>query len=300
MLKVFRRMGIYLACCRPQQWAKNLLCCAAFVIAPVPFKENWIYILLTTLSFILSSSFIYIINDLIDIKLDQNHPVKKFRPIAYGKVKINEVLLLALILFALSISIPLMFNIKILAMIVTYIFLNIFYCFWGKNKSIIDIYLIASGFIIRAYSGALAIKTSPSHWFLITAGCLALFLAIQKRKSEYIRISLNNSAKINSRKVLNKYNEKFLEKFEIMALTSGFLSYTLWASGPQLGGANTNNMLITCPILLMGILRYQLISERNNDGVLIGESPTKILFKDKGIQTILIIIIVSSWFIIRA
>ncbi len=299
MKKIFHKTNLYITCCRPRQWMKNLLCISAFIITPVSLQGNIETLFYTTISFIFASSFIYVINDLLDIESDKEHPIKKFRPIAFGSIKITEALILSILLLFISIGSALNANNQVLYTIITYIALHLIYCFWGKNKSIADIFFIASGFILRAYAGVVSLNASPSPWFLITAGSLALFLAIQKRKSELIRVSKKNVEVNLTRKVLLSYNEKFLDNIEMLSLNSGFISYMLWASGPQLNGANTSNMLITCPILLMGIFRYQLISQKSKDGILIGESPTRILFNDKGIQLILFTLIIMSWFIIR-
>ena len=296
MKKIFHKTNLYITCCRPRQWMKNLLCISAFIITPVSLQGNIETLFLTTISFIFASSFIYVINDLLDIESDKEHPIKKFRPIAFGSIKMNEALILSILLFFISIGSALNANNEVFFTIIA---LHLIYCFWGKNKSIADIFFIASGFILRAYAGVVSLNTSPSPWFLITAGSLALFLAIQKRKSELIRVSETSSQINSSRKVLMSYNEKFLENIEMLSLNSGFISYMLWASGPILNGASTSNMLITCPVLLMGIFRYQLISQKRKDGILIGESPTKVLFNDKGIQFILASLIIMSWFIMR-
>lgn len=282
-----------LKACRPKQWTKNLLCFSAIVITPNS-SNLFPIIFIATISFIFASSTIYLINDLIDINIDKLHPQKKFRPIPSGKVKIWEAIFLAIFLFFNSIFLATFINTKFVFVISAYLLAQIFYCFVGKNLFLIDIYLISIGFVLRALGGVFSLGALPSPWFLITSGAMALFLAIQKRKSELLRFSEKKSA---GRKVLKKYTMNYLEKIELLALSSGFISYMLWASGPIFNGSQTNYMLITCPILLLGINRYQFISGKKKGDLVIGESPTEILFNDLPIKMTLIVLLISCWII---
>ena len=143
---------------------------------------------------------------------------------------------------------------------------------------------------MRAISGALSAKLEISPWFLLSVALLALFLAIEKRKAE-LRISINKG--IVTREVLKYYSINLLSKYENIVATSSFVSYSLWAAGPSLNGASTSWMLLTVPLVLIGIFRYQLLSEnkiQNNENFIIikSENPEDILLQDKGIRLILI------------
>ena len=249
-----------LIACRPKQWIKNLLCFSAIVITPNT-SDLFFTISLGTFSFILASSTIYLINDSLDIEYDRNHPEKRKRAIASGKVKIWEAIFLAVLLFFFSIYIATLINFKFLFVVSFYLLAQIFYCFVGKNLVLIDIYLISLGFILRALGGVFALNAIPSYWFLITSGTMSLFLAIQKRKSELSRVEFKNH---KLRKVLKKYSINFLEKIELITLSTGFISYLLWASGPIFKGSESSLMLLTCPLLLMGIFRYEFIRTIKN------------------------------------
>ena len=150
MKKRLNKINLLITCCRPRQWTKNLLCISAFIITPLPLKENFVSLFLTTISFILASSFIYLINDLRDVDSDKEHPIKKYRPIASGALKTKEVLFLSIFLFFTSILLAINANNKVLITITSYIILHLIYCFWGKNKSIVDIFLI-SDFHLRPH-----------------------------------------------------------------------------------------------------------------------------------------------------
>lgn len=299
MNNLINKINSIIHTCRPRQWTKNFLCTSAVLITPFDQNSNLLNLFLTTISFIFASSFIYLINDIVDKKSDQEHPTKKNRPIASGKLRIWEALVFSIILLIFAIITSINININIFFLIVSYISLQLIYCFWAKNKSLLDIYFIASGFIIRACAGVVSLNSNPSPWFLTTAGCFALFLAIQKRKSELIRVMVIEKNKFSSRKVLKAYSSEFLDKIEMLSVNSGFLSYMLWSSGPILNGAKSSQMLITCPILLIGIFRYLLICNKSKKGILVGESPTRILFTDKGIQFVLISWSFVTWLIIH-
>lgn len=277
--------------CRPKQWTKNLLCFSAIAITPNT-SDSFHKVILATISFILISSTIYLINDLIDIRDDKNHPLKKFRPISSGKVKPREAIILSSLCFITSMYISTLVNFNFSTIILIYTLAQFFYCFKGKNIILVDIYLISFGFVLRGLGGVFALEATPSPWFIITAGLMSLFLAIQKRKSELIRIS---SSGFSGRNVLKTYTLNYLEKIEILSLSTGFISYLLWASGPIFNGAQSSYMLITCPILLLGINRYQFICDNEKSSYSRGESPTLILFEDKPIKVIVLFLLIACW-----
>lgn len=271
---------------RPRQWSKNLICLSAVIITPVSNFEQIENIIWVTLGFIFASSFIYQINDLVDLQFDKLDSIKCKRPLASGILSKREIIYFSIFLFILFIFCALKSSNEAFFITSSYTLIQILYCKLLKNIPIFDIYAIALGFILRALSGVIAVGAIPSSWFLITTGFMALFLATQKRKFELARVSKDET--FNLRAVLRIYTKSFLEKLEILSLTSGFITYVFWASGPILNGANSSYMLLTSPILLAGINRYQLMSQVKNGDIYLGESPTNFLFQDKGIQSILI------------
>ena len=170
--------------------------------------------------------------------------------------------------------------------------IQISYCIKLKKEPLLDIFCLAAGFLIRATSGAVATNLFISPWFLLSTGLLALFLAIEKRKAE-LKISIE-VGKIE-RDVLKRYSLPLLNRLENLVATSTFVSYMLWASGPVLNGAKSSAMLFTVPFVLLGIFRYQLLSDpdeikRKNqtNNFYSPENPEEVLLKDKGIKLILI------------
>jgi 4-hydroxybenzoate polyprenyltransferase len=241
--------------------------------------------------FCLISSAIYLLNDCLDVAADRAHPSKRNRPIAAGLVSVPVALLTAVLLAALSLSLAAWFTPALAGVVLLYLLIQVGYCLQLKRMPLLDLFCIASGFLLRAIAGAVAAMLPPSPWFLLTVGLLALFLAIEKRKAE-LRVAQNLG--MITRQVLERYSLPLLLRQESMVATSAFMSYSLWAAGPVLGGAPTSWMLLTVPFVLVGIFRYQLLSDpeeadrrRGSAPEQSSEKPEEILIGDFGIQIIL-------------
>ena len=279
---------------RVEQWSKNLLVFSAPLFTfQFSNYQIWIITCYTFLSFCLVSSSIYLINDIVDAEADKKHPVKKFRPIASGLLSKSNALIFSFVLACLSLIIASSINILLIGVISIYLLIQITYSFKLKNKPLLDIQCIASGFLLRAMAGGIASGVYLSPWFLLTVWLISLFLAVEKRKAELI---ISEKQVFTSRKVLRRYSLPFLKKIETIAVTSAFITYCLWAAGPLLNGAKTSWMLTTVPVVLTGILRYQLVSDEfyskdsyqeNFNGS--PERPEKVIFHDKGILYIMMI-----------
>ena len=283
----------YIQSLRPSHWTKNLLVFSAPLFNFNFNQEIWFPALIALLSFCSISSCIYQINDLVDIESDKKHPKKKYRSIASGQVKKKTIFFSISILFALSLIISNLINTQLLIIIIIYGVIQILYCVKFKNQPIVDLFCIASGFLLRSSAGALASNLYISPWFYLTVGLLALFLAIEKRKAEILLVIKTGKT---TRDVLNFYSLPLLLRFENIVATGSFLTYALWASGPKLGGAPTSLMLITVPLVLIGIFRYQLISdpELNLNSDLSVENPVNILLSDKAISFIVTLWVLTT------
>ena len=277
---------------RPRQWTKNLL---VFAVPLFSFKflpEIWSFSSVSFISFCLISSSVYLINDCLDIDSDRLHPIKKNRAIASGKVSIKFAIFVSILLFSLSFYISFIVNPFLFLIIFLYGLIQIAYCLKLKQEPLFDILCISSGFLLRALSGGIASNLFISPWFILSIGTLALFLAIEKRKAE-LRLCIS-SGKI-TRKVLKRYSLPLLLRLENMVSTSSFIMYSLWAAGPITGGASTSLMMLTIPFVLLGIFRYQFLSDpeeslrRNSISTKqTAENPEEILLNDKGIRLIII------------
>ena len=277
---------------RPKQWTKNFLVFAAPLFSFQYDGGIWIASFQTLICFCLISSAIYLINDCLDIKSDRLHPVKKYRAIASGRLKVTYAIILALLLSSLSLYLSSLLSSSLTGIIFLYALIQTTYCVRLKHEPLLDLFCISSGFLLRAIAGGISSELTISPWFLLTVGLLALFLALEKRKAE-LRNSIKNG--IITRSVLNRYSLPLLLRLESIVATSSFLTYALWAAGPSVEGAKTSWMLLTVPFVLTGIFRYQLLSDpteanRRNASQKIEtpENPEEILLKDKGIRLTLI------------
>ena len=280
---------------RPNQWTKNLLVFLAPLFAFSFETQTLLTSIKAFIAFCLISSSIYLINDSIDKDKDKEHPTKKFRAIASGLVSIKSAFLLSLVYLSLSLFIGFSINIFFGFILVLYFLVQILYCFKLKQIPIIEFFCIASGFILRSVAGGVAANIFISSWFLLSVGMLSLFLAVEKRKAEIV--NLQNS-KLNTRKVLKSYSLTLINKFEAVLTSSTIMTYSLWAYGPSIGGSKSPFMIITIPLVMLGIFRYQMLSEIKQNRILKKsninlETPEKIIFTDKPIQ-----IIVLSWLLI--
>ena len=218
---------------RPRQAIKSLLILVAPIAAgQILNSDNYMDLLFSLIGFTLVASSIYVLNDIVDADLDRNHPKKKFRPIASGAVRINE----ARVIFALSISIGLIFLIRVNSTVatlaLTYVLIQISYIFWLKHIAIIEIFFVSSGFLIRTLIGAAAISAEPSAWLLAIVSSGALTVVTGKRLSEKNKqTSVNDKA--TTRPVLMNYSNQGLASILTISAGCSVVSYISWALQPR-------------------------------------------------------------------
>ena len=261
-------MKDYLKLIRTKHWIKNLLIFIPIICANAITYDNVIQTILGFFSFSFGASFIYIVNDIRDIEKDKLHPKKKDRPLPSGKISKTNAIILAIVMLILSIGVNIYINKNILNpsiyILLTYIIINILYSFGLKNIAIIDVILLATGFILRVYYGALILDINVSSWLFLTILNASLFMGLGKRKKELI---LNKDV----RKVLEEYNEEFLDKFQYVTLTLTLVFYSLWTIEQKV-----EYLVFTIPLIIIIFMKYCLIIEKSNEG-----DPTTILYQDK-------------------
>jgi decaprenyl-phosphate phosphoribosyltransferase len=248
----------YLAALRPRQWTKNLVVFAAPLFSFNLNVQSLLGALLALVLFSCASSGFYLINDIVDVKSDRQHPVKCNRPIAAGLVSIPTAWIMAATLLGGALVVGWLKSPKLGITLSAYALLQIAYNLKLKRVVILDIGAIAAGFVLRAYAGGAATKIAISPWFLLCTAMLALFLAVEKRKAELRLLSLRGGT---TRSVLKRYSLPLLHRMENVVTTGTVVTYALWSSGPAVRGASTSWMLLTLPFVLYGIFRYQLISD---------------------------------------
>jgi len=268
---------------RPKQWAKN-----GFLFAALIFdrKLSNFPALLTTLAgfliFSLLASTVYIINDLYDIEADRQHPEKRTRPIASGKLPTAAawaaVVIFLLIIFPAAYLLSKSFAVFALV----YFLLNLSYSAWLKHIPLIDVLILASFYVIRVGAGVALIQVERfSPWLYVFTTFLALYLGIGKRRAELMLMTENTN---NRRKVLDGYTVSFLDQLISIVLTLTIFTYSLYTfSAPNL--PNNYIMMLTIPFVIYGIFRYLYLVHVENHG----ESPEDILFSDRPLQASIVL-----------
>lgn len=262
-------MRNYLRLLRVKHYIKNLL-----IFLPLVFSKNllnWEALhscLLGFLTFSLSSSTIYILNDLADVEKDRMHPVKKNRPIASGAVTPRSAVICGVICLAAGASFQLLAGQLLSAFcILLYIALNITYSFYFKERAFSDIIILVSGFFLRVIYGAMLAGVSISAWLYLTIIAASFYLALGKRRNE---LKQTNG---KTRKVLQYYSYEFLDKNMYMCMAIANVFYSLWAMD------GNGKMLPTAPVVLLLSMRYSYnIEKEDSQG-----DPVDVITHDKAI-----------------
>lgn len=292
---------------RPLQWIKNLALYAALVFSGFFFydpSDSAPYFWIVTYAFgifCLLTSAVYLINDIIDYDADRHHPFKRKRPIASDMLPIpiatfTAIALLAAV-FILSLWLPAFFR----ALIFGYFLLQMLYAKKTKHIAILDVVSIATGFLIRIYAGAVVVDLHMSVWFLLTVVSASLFLAVGKRQSERTLLAGTDDKNIGDTRVaLKHYSQRLLDQYTGMFANSTWLSYALFAFQNEVVKPDDRLatfytllprtlqsqklLMLTLPFVIVGVMRYlQLVYENKQ-----GESPEKVLLKDKALLGIVI------------
>jgi decaprenyl-phosphate phosphoribosyltransferase len=252
---------------RPKQWVKNLLVAAA-PIAAGEFGSQITNILLGVISFTAASIFGYLINDWRDRESDRNHPVKKHRPFAAKKLNFKHFTSLLLACLLILISTCLYLTIQFSFTILIYLVITISYSLRIKNEPVVEMIWLSLGFLVRAIAGSAIIQEPPTGWFVVAVGFGALFVVSSKRLAE-----LKNNYSLQTRDVLSKYNEQFLNLVLTTSISITLLTYSLWVFQ-----VHPNSFLAQITILpfTISIFRYAWYCE-NEDA----ESPESLIYRDK-------------------
>ncbi len=268
----------YIHLLRPHQYLKNM-----FIFMPLVFAlkvTDLVLIekaLVAFIAFSLVASSIYIFNDIRDIEEDKNHPTKKLRPITSGKVTVKAGIILMIILFIIGIGIAYFLNLHFFYILLGYFALNIMYSLALKHISIIDIIIIAVGFVLRVFSGSVVVNVDASEWLIIMTFLLALFLALAKRRDDVLLSTDTNTI----RKSIDGYNIEFINSSMIIMASIVIVAYILYTVSPQTTEKfHSNYLYLTAVFVITGLIRYmQIAFVENNSG-----SPTNILIKDRFLQ----------------
>lgn len=266
---------------RPKQFLKNFFIFAALLFSrnlfnlPLVFKS-----ILAFVVFCFLSGSVYIINDLVDIKRDKFHPIKSLRPLASGRLNNYHAILASFFLVVISLFMAFNLDFSLFILAIVYLLIQLAYSFFLKHEIILDVFAIASGFVLRVVAGAVAISVDISLWFLICTSLLALFLALSKRRHELLYLNDHDRAE-DHRRVLKQYSSYLLDQMIAVTTASIIMSYSLYTTSEEtIRKFGTTNLVFTIPFVLYGIFRYlYLIHEENYGG-----RPEVALFTDKSLM----------------
>lgn len=280
-------MMAYLRLLRPKQWSKNLLVFAAILFTnQLRDMHAMSHTLMAFIAMCFVSSTVYILNDLQDVEKDQAHPRKRLRPIASGQVSRAAAAALAALIFVIGVVLLALVGRMALVVVGIYIVLQVVYNLAAKNMPVLDVFIIGTGFVLRAMLGAAAIGREISVWLLLCTAGLALLLGFAKRRHEFILQGDNRTA---SRASLAGYSRQALDALVVMAATGAALCYAIYAlESPT--AKKYPALFITTLFVYYGICRYVLIVFADDEG---GE-PETLLFKDRHILASVLLFILSA------
>jgi 4-hydroxybenzoate polyprenyltransferase len=249
---------------RPQQWYKNFIVFIGIIFSLNIYNmEMWFYTIFVFIAFCLISGSIYIINDVKDVEMDRLHPKKMYRPIASGELSPRAGLLVSVPLLV-ALTLALFYINSSLGLVgILYVLMNLIYTFFLKELAIIDVMVVAVGFVLRAAAGAIVIDVQISHWLILCVFLMALVLAFGKRRHELLTSS-------SSRACLSQYTEKMVDNFLNISVAMLLMSYALYSFFVNF------YMMATLPFAFYGVFRFMQLVYLNNLG---GEA--EIILKDR-------------------
>lgn len=260
---------------RPRHWIKNVFVLAALVFAQkLGDPVSVLRALGAFACFCALSSAAYVINDVADREADRLHPAKRRRPVASGALSVEAAAALALGLAVGGLGGAAALGVPFGAVALTYLFMNLVYSLVLKGVVILDVMLVAAGFLLRAWAGAVVLRVDMSHWLALCTGLLALFLGFVKRRQEIETLQ----GATEQRPILREYSLPFLDQMISVVTASTVLAYSLYAFSPEVAGRlGTRHLGLTIPFVLFGIFRYLYLVHQRGEG----DNPTLLVVSDR-------------------
>ena len=268
---------------RPHQYIKN-----GFIFLPLFFASRitdtalLLDAVIAFIAFSLTASAIYVLNDYRDVEDDQLHPIKRNRPLASGVITKPQALVIMTLLLIAGSALMASVSFTAMAILLAYVTMNIAYSFYLKHVAILDVTIIAIGFVTRIFVGSAATDTPLSMWIIIMTFLLALFMALAKRRDDVL-IYLETGKKM--RKVIDGYNLKFLDAAMAIMASVVIVAYTIYTTSAEvIARVQSEHLYLTALFVIVGIMRYLQIAFVEKDS----GSPTRIILKDRFMQLTLI------------
>lgn len=279
---------------RPKQWIKN-----CFVFIPLFFggelfnTEAIVAGVITFFAFSFAASSIYCFNDIYDVESDRRHPVKRHRPIASGAVTVKQAYLLMFLMLVLSIVISATLDSwEAMGIILFYWILNLCYCAKFKQFAIIDVCIVAFGFVLRLLVGGVATDVALSKWIVLMTFLITLFMSFAKRRDDVVRMEKTGEP---PRKNTSRYNLTFINQSITITASVTLVCYIMYTVSPEITEHfHTDKLYLTTVFVLVGLLRYiqiTVVDQQSGD-------PTKIILRDRITQFIILTWLLSFLFLI--
>jgi len=272
-----KKLSAILISMRPRQWIKNL-----FILAPVIFADHLFHppFILRTLAamilFSLLNGAVYLVNDIIDRESDRLHPQKCRRPLASGMLGVKSALWSALVLFTLALVTVFIFDYRFFLLALVYTLLNLLYSFFLRNVIILDLVIIAFGFVIRVMIGGTVNDIWLSPWIMIMTFLLAIFLGLMKRRAEAVKMG-GQVGRGATRSTLAQYNLGLLDQMISIVTSATLISYIMYVMSAEIQQKfNTDKLYFTVPFVVFGIFRYLYLAYAHNRG----ENPAEVIYSD--------------------
>lgn len=279
---------------RPKQWTKNVL----FVFPAIVFnaqlfdQESFVRVLACSGLMILAAGCVYVVNDIVDIEADRQHPSKRQRPIASGRLPLAFARVAAPIIGILALAAAANFDGRLALLIAAYLLLQLAYSFALKHIVLLDVLTVAAGFVMRIVAGGLVIDVALSPWLITSGGLLALFLVIGKRRQEFAE--LGEGAGI-ARGSLQQYNLPLLDDMLRIVTTCVMITYIIYTvESPTLIKDGQNLGLITVPAVVYGLFRYLYLMRVKE----VGSAPDEVLLTDRPLQATIAIAALAYFIIV--
>lgn len=262
---------------RPQQWIKN-----AFVLTPLLFSGKSLDLTadlragLAFISFCFLASAVYAWNDILDREGDRQHPTKKMRPVAAGRIGVSAAAWSGVILAAVGLAGCALLGQPVLVVAVAYLGLNVLYSFRLKHVVVLDVFCVAGFFVLRLLAGARAVAVVPSIWLLLCGGLLALYLGFAKRRHEIVLLGSGSS---QHRTVLADYSPAFLDQMSGVLLSVTIVAYIMYTLSPEkLAEIGSYRLTYSAGFVLYGVFRYLFLVHQREGG-----NPNDVLFTDRAL-----------------
>ena len=262
---------------RPHQWVKNGFVFIGLLFGDISHSVGLTGdVFLAAAGFCLLSSCVYVLNDVFDRKADQAHPLKRRRPLASGTVGMGQAFALAFVCATTGLALGTAASAGVAAILIAYLLLNLAYSAGLKHVAILDVFIIAAGFMLRIFAGTWGVGIAPSQWLLLCGLLLTIFLGFAKRRAELMVNEDGGSNGASQRPVLDDYSPALLDTMIAISAAGVIVSYSLYTVSPDtIELHRTDKLIYTLPFVLYGIFRYIFLLHHRG-----GEDPASTLLTD--------------------